>query len=590
MDEVELVKGDRIVHRNLIAERAYRVKRYDFKRPDKFSAEQIRTICFVHETFCRLATPTLSSAVGAEAEVKVTLVDQCTISEHLDHTEPGSAFALLGVKPLDGPMLVQLTLEPAEAVVNGLCGGRKTPVESCGLGPLDTVVLAHAVECVLPDLKSAWSNIVDLQPDVKTVETDHRQLQIAAPSEMIVLVTLGLTVGGTAGHIRFIIPYLTIEPVIGRLRAQYWYLGPGKPPRERPVNLDDVPLAAEVVFPTEALALSALRDVRAGLPVHLPGAGGARLVLGGAPVALVRDSADAALSKRRGTYVFVRGVTHGVSGVEHDEKKVLPEIRALIERVDRLSGDVRALSDSQRVLSEDLVHDRGEPSSGPGLDTVTVAHAAGLAQVLCTERAQVIAFVLGLLPDAVSAAVIAAVPEDRRPDIVERLVKMVETDRILERRVSVYLAGFVSRPEFSRTLGGPDRAARILNHVPRSIEKHVMETFVDRDTELFESIARLMFVFQDFVLVDPVAIRKLMARIDVNEMALAMKDVEHDVCDHIIGALDEDAARALTSALSSVGRVRRRDVEAAQRDLIEELRQLEAAGEVVVARPDEMLE
>jgi flagellar motor switch protein FliM len=40
---------------------------------------------------------------------------------------------------------------------------------------------------------------------------------------MVVLVTLETKVGDVEGMINFCIPYLTIEPIISKLSAQYWY-------------------------------------------------------------------------------------------------------------------------------------------------------------------------------------------------------------------------------------------------------------------------------------------------------------------------------------------------------------------------------
>ncbi|HKJ84659.1 MAG TPA: FliG C-terminal domain-containing protein [Spirochaetia bacterium] len=110
------------------------------------------------------------------------------------------------------------------------------------------------------------------------------------------------------------------------------------------------------------------------------------------------------------------------------------------------------------------------------------------------------------------------------------------------------------------------------------------------DKPLFESIARLMFVFEDFVLVDPSAIRKVADRVGSEELALALKGVQKEVIAHILGALDEELVAAIEEAETTIGRVRRSDVEAAQREVIEELRRLEERGEVVVARPDEVVE
>ena len=163
-------------------------------------------------------------------------------------------------------------------------------------------------------------------------------------------------------------------------------------------------------------------------------------------------------------------------------------------------------------------------------------------------------------------------------------------DLALHARVLTFLRRRIQTGRDSSVAGGPEAVAQILNHVPRSVEKAVTERFEAEDQPLFESIARLMFVFEDFVLVDPPAIRKVADQVGADEIALALKGVPREVAAHILGALDEERVAAIEQADASLGRVRRSDVESAQHDLIEELRRLEDRGEVAVARPDEVVE
>ena len=55
------------------------------------------------------------------------------------------------------------------------------------------------------------------------METNPQFSQIVPPSEMVVLITLETKVGEVEGMMNFCIPYLTIEPIISKLSAQYWY-------------------------------------------------------------------------------------------------------------------------------------------------------------------------------------------------------------------------------------------------------------------------------------------------------------------------------------------------------------------------------
>jgi flagellar motor switch protein FliM len=76
---------------------------------------------------------------------------------------------------------------------------------------------------VLGNMREAWSQVIDLRPRLGQIETNPQFAQIVPPTEMVVLVTLETKVGDVEGMMNFCIPYLTIEPIISKLSAQYWY-------------------------------------------------------------------------------------------------------------------------------------------------------------------------------------------------------------------------------------------------------------------------------------------------------------------------------------------------------------------------------
>ncbi|MCK4516013.1 MAG: hypothetical protein KAU31_12190, partial [Spirochaetaceae bacterium] len=265
-------------------------------------------------------------------------------------------------------------------------------------------------------------------------------------------------------------------------------------------------------------------------------------------------------------------------------------VDALTRHMREVRRAVEEIRDDRETLLADLTdrQDSGvDQSRGSELDR---RHHHDIAVALAGEDPTTIGFVLtGLAPET-AAAVLTDLDPAAQPDVVRSIVVLSDGDRSLHRKLLSFIGRRITRSLEMTTNGGPDVVAEILNNTPRSVEKHVMETFLREDKAFFEEIAKRMFVFEDFVLVDTAAIRKVAARVSTEELALAMKGIPSEVTDHITAALDDEAAEALGLAIDNLGRVRRRDVESAQRDMIEELRQLEQAGEVVVARPDEVIE
>jgi flagellar motor switch protein FliM len=76
---------------------------------------------------------------------------------------------------------------------------------------------------ILGNMREAWATVIDLRPRLGQIDTNPQFAQIVPPTEMVVLVTLETKVGDVEGMMNFCIPYLTIEPIIGKLSAQFWY-------------------------------------------------------------------------------------------------------------------------------------------------------------------------------------------------------------------------------------------------------------------------------------------------------------------------------------------------------------------------------
>jgi flagellar motor switch protein FliM len=76
---------------------------------------------------------------------------------------------------------------------------------------------------ILGNMREAWTTVIDLRPRLGQIDTNPQFAQIVPPTEMVVLVTLETKVGEVEGMMNFCIPYLTIEPIIGKLSAQFWY-------------------------------------------------------------------------------------------------------------------------------------------------------------------------------------------------------------------------------------------------------------------------------------------------------------------------------------------------------------------------------
>ena len=201
-----------------------KIKIYDFKRPDKFSKEQIRTVSIMHETFARLTTTALSAQLRSLVQVHVASVDQLTYEEFIRSIPNPTTLGVINMDPLKGSAILEVDPAITFAIIDRLFGGQGEGTKvTRDLTDIETTVMEGIIVRILGNMREAWSQVIDLRPRLGQIETNPQFAQIVPPSEMVVLVTLETKVGDVEGMMNFCIPYLTIEPIISKLSAQYWY-------------------------------------------------------------------------------------------------------------------------------------------------------------------------------------------------------------------------------------------------------------------------------------------------------------------------------------------------------------------------------
>jgi flagellar motor switch protein FliM len=201
-----------------------KIKIYDFKRPDKFSKDQIRTINNMHETFARLTTTNLSAQLRSLAQVHVASVDQLTYEEFIRSIPNPTTLAVINMDPLKGTAILEVDPAVTFAIIDRSFGGQGEGTKfSRDLTEIEQSVMEGIIVRVLGNMREAWSSVIDLRPRLGNIETNPQFAQVVPPTEMVVLVTLETKVGDVEGMMNFCIPYMTIEPIISKLSAQYWY-------------------------------------------------------------------------------------------------------------------------------------------------------------------------------------------------------------------------------------------------------------------------------------------------------------------------------------------------------------------------------
>jgi flagellar motor switch protein FliM len=156
--------------------------------------------------------------------VHVASVDQLTYEEFIRSIPTPTTLAIINMDPLKGNAILEIDPAITFSIIDRLFGGTGIGTKSQHeLTDIETSVMEGIIVRILGNMREAWTTVIDLRPRLGQIDTNPQFAQIVPPTEMVVLVTLETKVGEVEGMMNFCIPYLTIEPIISKLSAQFWY-------------------------------------------------------------------------------------------------------------------------------------------------------------------------------------------------------------------------------------------------------------------------------------------------------------------------------------------------------------------------------
>ena len=213
------------------------------------------------------------------------------------------------------------------------------------------------------------------------------------------------------------------------------------------------------------------------------------------------------------------------------------------------------------------------------------AETQNLLAFIQDEHPQTIALIVSHMPYHKASEILAALPAPKQVEVVKRVANMEQTnpeiisevEKGLETRLSSMLTQSFEK------IGGVETVAEMLNFVDRTTEKDIMEGLEAEDSDLVDEIRRMMFVFEDMLLVNDKGIQSVLKEIDNDELALALKTASEDLKQKIFDNMSERAVSLISEEMEFMGPVRVSDVESAQQRIVDVVRKLEDTGEILIS-------
>ena len=189
---------------------------YNFRRPDRVTKDQIRSLHFLHDRFARNVSTSLSAYMRVVTDVTILSVEQFTYSEFLMSLSDPTAFYAISMRPLEGTAALELNPSVAFTMIDRMLGGSgRGVIVSRALTEIEQNVTDGVVKLILENLTDAWRGIVDVQFRISGRETRPQMLQVAAPNEVVLLMSFEIKIGETRGVLNVCFPATSIEAVSG---------------------------------------------------------------------------------------------------------------------------------------------------------------------------------------------------------------------------------------------------------------------------------------------------------------------------------------------------------------------------------------
>ena len=194
---------------------------YDFKRPNRVSKEQLRSIRAIHDKMARNLASDISSLMRSIVEIQLHSVDQMTYGEFLMSLPSPTSFNVFSLKPLDGKGVIELNPSIVFPMIDRLLGGPGMPFDTNReFTDIELNLLDQILRVITQNMKEVWGPIMELYPVIEAKESSPNVVQIVAQNEIVIMVVMEIIIGQTSGMMNICYPVISIESLLPKLASR----------------------------------------------------------------------------------------------------------------------------------------------------------------------------------------------------------------------------------------------------------------------------------------------------------------------------------------------------------------------------------
>lgn len=221
-----LSQGDISAEENEETKVTSRVKGYDFRRPNKFSKDHLRTLEMLHQHYARHLSNFLSGYFRTNVNIELTAVEQIIFDEFIRNIPSNTTLTVFDMQPLNGSAIMEANISFIFSVIDLMFGGSGLSAEIVReLTDIEIQVTKKIMARILELLVPTWQDIYEIKTEVRSVETNPRLQQLYNPNEVVALLTFSVTLTeNNQGMLNLCLPYIMLDPVVTKLSMRQQFV------------------------------------------------------------------------------------------------------------------------------------------------------------------------------------------------------------------------------------------------------------------------------------------------------------------------------------------------------------------------------
>ena len=192
-----------------------KVQGYNFKRPDRISKNQIRSLHFVLDRFARNFSSSVSAYLRTVVEVTLESIEQITYAEFLAGTSDPTSYTAVSLRPLDGLAALEISPQVVFPMLDRLLGGTGEGIDTVRpMTEIEQSILQNVLKLLVENLRESWRPVYAIDFTATATETHPHMVQVVPPNEMVVHFKFQVRMRQKNGKMNLAFPTLVLEPII----------------------------------------------------------------------------------------------------------------------------------------------------------------------------------------------------------------------------------------------------------------------------------------------------------------------------------------------------------------------------------------